>query len=158
MRRLSINNRTRKNLVLALLAGAALLCSGCSSFNRNWKASLAQPAPDDGLSGPWDGQWVSSKNGHRGRLRCIMEAKGDGRFDARFHAVFWKIFRASYKVPFHAVENDGAWKFEGESDLGKLAGGIYTYEGTADGTNFLATYKSKYDHGRFEMRRPRREP
>ena len=118
MRRLSINKRTRRNLVLALLVGGALLCSGCS-FSREWKAALAQPIPEDGLSGPWEGQWVSSKNGHRGRLRCIMKPVDEGHFEARFHAVYWKILRASYRVPFDAEHSGERWKFEGKSDLGK---------------------------------------
>jgi hypothetical protein len=35
-----------------------------------------------------------------------------------------------------------------------MAGGVYTYEGSASATNFTSTYNSKYDHGVFQMRRP----
>ncbi len=34
------------------------------------------------------------------------------------------------------------------------SGGVYHYDGDATPTNFFSTYKSKYDHGTFQMTRP----
>ena len=47
-----------------------------------------------------------------------------------------------------------SFHFSGEADLGYLAGGVYHYDGHADGTNFFSNYSSKYDHGTFQMTRP----
>lgn len=140
----------RKSL---LLAAACLLLAGCS-FNRQWNAALRQPIPAQSIAGPWEGRWLSDKNGHTGRLRCILTPDGANAYNARFHATFWKIFRAGYEVPF-AVTNDGArFRFSGQSDLGELGGGLYTYTGEATPEQFAAEYRSKHDHGKFQMTRP----
>ena len=137
-----------------LLPILVLLGSGCSTFHGKWKDAAARPIPSDDISGPWDGRWVSGKNGHTGRLRCVMTPAGEGKYLAHFHATYWKILRVAYEVPFTATNQGPQFSFSGTSDLGKLAGGTYTYEGTATPSQFDATYRCKYDHGRFEMKRP----
>ena len=131
-----------------------LLATGCSSFNKEWKTALKQPMSVEGVAGPWDGRWVSDVNGHEGRLRCVMTKKSDREYDAHFHAKYKKIFSFGYTVPMQVKRVGNSWQFEGEADLGKLAGGLYTYKGAATGTNFFSTYDNKYDHGKFEMSRP----
>lgn len=133
---------------------AAMLVCGCSSFHRQWDAAVAQPLPAHDISGPWEGSWRSGKNNHRGRLRCVMTPAGTNLYQAHFHATFWKIFRAAYEVPLEVRREGGTFRFTGQSDLGLLGGGIYTYEGTATPAEFSSSYRSKHDHGRFEMRRP----
>ncbi len=64
------------------------------------------------------------------------------------------MFRFSYAVPLQFEQRDGVWQFTGEENLGKMAGGVYRYEGHVSPTNFFSTYQSKYDHGTFQMRRP----
>jgi len=130
----------------------ALVC-GCSTFNRDWK-NAGQQSASSLIEGRWDGKWLSDVNGHTGRLRCLLSRETDNRFQARFRATYWKVFRYSYTVSFQFEERDGAWHFTGEENLGKLAGGVYRYEGHATPTNFFSTYGSKYDHGTFQMRRP----
>jgi hypothetical protein len=139
----------------ALLGLACLLSAGCSSFHQHWKSAVNQPLPHHDMSGSWEGRWVSEKNGHNGRLRCVMSQTGTNLYEARFHAIYWKIFRAAYEVPFEATRAGDRFTFSGESNLGKLAGGVYSYHGAATPSVFEATYRSKYDHGRFEMTRPR---
>jgi hypothetical protein len=136
-----------------LLALLVLICvSGCSSFNRSWKAASTVPA--NGMQGRWDGSWLSERNGHHGRLRCLMTTQADGKYQARFHAIFWKIFRAGYTVPLTVVSSNGVYQFQGDANLGWWGGGAYHYEGQATGTNFFSTYRSKADHGTFQMKRP----
>jgi hypothetical protein len=139
---------------LFLLAVAALLLAGCSSFNREWNTAIAQSASPADISGPWEGQWTSDKNGHTGRLRGILRHTGNDEYDAHFQATFWKIFRASYRVPLKYNEAHGLYTLSGESDLGMLSGGLYRYEGEATPHRFFSTYENKYDHGTFEMKRP----
>lgn len=139
---------------LAFVALPVVLTCGCSTFNRDWKKVAEQPPQPDSIEGRWEGKWLSDVNGHTGRLRCLLSPEGDSRYQARFRATYWKVFRFSYTVPLQFEQRDGLWHFTGEEDLGKLAGGIYSYEGRATPTDFFSTYRSKYDHGIFQMERP----
>jgi len=142
------------NLLAAGLAVLPVLAGGCSSFSREWKTALRQPIPSEGLAGPWEGHWASDASGHNDRLRCVVTEESTNHYKADFHANYKKIFHFGYSVPLEVRRNDTTYEFSGEADLGKLAGGVYTYQGTANGTNFFSTYNSKYDHGKFEMTRP----
>jgi hypothetical protein len=139
---------------IALIAAALLLLTGCSSFNSEYKYALNQPIQSDDISGPWEGRWLSDKNGHTGKLRAVLRQTSGDEYDAHFHATFWKIMRSSYRVPLKVDRTAGRFTLSGESDLGLLSGGVYTYEGEATPTTFFSTYKSKYDHGTFELKRP----
>jgi hypothetical protein len=133
-----------------LVLGACLAGGGCSSFNAAWRQS-AFSEPKEELQGRWQGVWKSQATGHTDKLRCLIAKMQDGTYSARFHAKYKKVLSFGYTVPLKAEREDGTWKFEGQADLGWLAGGVYRYEGSATGTNFFSTYTSKYDHGTFEM-------
>lgn len=137
--------------VLLVLLAASL--TGCSTFHRDWKQALAQPIPAAGIEGPWDGRWISEVNGHNGRLRCLISKQGN-EYQARFHANYKRILSFGYPVVLHVRETNGIYSFEGEADLGRLAGGVYHYAGEATATNFFSRYRSQRDHGTFQMRRP----
>lgn len=138
---------------IGFLALTTLIC-GCSSFNREWKRVGQQPAPTDGITGRWEGHWLSDVNAHTGKLRCIITHQTNDVYAARFRAHYLKILRFSYTVPLTVTTNNGVWHFYGEEDLGALAGGVYRYDGSASATDFHSTYDSKYDRGTFEMQRP----
>ncbi len=141
------------------LAAAAGLCSllllcGCSTFNRDWRKAVSQPQPPASIEGRWEGTWLSDVNGHTGRLRCLLTRRSDERYQARFRATYYRIFRFSYTVPLTLQSHDDGWEISGEANLGKLAGGNYYYEGRVTPAHFRSTYRSQYDHGIFELRRP----
>jgi hypothetical protein len=138
---------------LAILVVANFL-SGCTSFNKEWQLASAQPIQANQLEGPWEGFWLSDVNRHTGKLRCVVTKKSDDIYRARFHARYGKLLSFGYTVSLRAQPQDGAWKFRGQANLGFLAGGVYYYDGHAEGTNFFSTYSSKYDHGTFQMKRP----
>lgn len=92
-------------------------------------------------------------NGHEGNLRCLITLKTNATCQARFRATYGKLLRFTYTVPLNLHPHFDGWEFDGEENLGRLAGGVYFYEGRANATNFFSTYRSKYDHGVFEMRR-----
>jgi hypothetical protein len=145
----------RQTFACALMLGLLLLVNGCSTFNREWKkAAASQPTPNS-LDGRWEGKWFSDKNGHTGKLLCLLTRESDTNYHAHFKATYRKIFRASYAVAFTGEMQDGAWQFKGDEDLGWLAGGVYHYEGRVTTTNFFSTYRCQYDHGTFELARPR---
>lgn len=102
---------------------------------------------------------MSEVNGHAGRLRALLTPTGEHTYRARFHARYAGLFTFGYTVELRATnEASGVALFTGAADLGKLAGGVYRYAGRADATNFQATYESRFDHGRFELRRPGKRP
>lgn len=137
----------------ALLVVGALLGSGCSSFNRQWRdAEKTVVAPGD-IAGRWEGTWKSEKNGHHGALRCIISpASQTNLYQARFHAKYAKILSFSYTVDLQTTRQGDVFQFTGSADLGKV-GGVYNYQGQADRSRFLSTYTSKDDHGTFEMQK-----
>ena len=142
----------RRFALLVIIPTVVLIGASCSSFNREWRKVGRNAVAPSGLEGRWEGEWISEVNGHHGRLRCIVNRDEDV-YRARFHAKYRKILSFGYTVPLKAEPTENGYKFRGEADLGSLAGGIYHYEGHADGTNFFSTYSSKYDHGTFEMQR-----
>lgn len=146
--------RLRDGLLLLTLA---LVTTACSGFGRDWRAAAREPAPAEGIGGRWEGRWVSEVNGHSGRLRAILTPTGAQTYRAHFHARYAGFLNFGYTVELTATNDaTGRAHFQGSADLGKLAGGVYTYAGQADAQRFEATYQSRADHGRFEMQRPAR--
>jgi hypothetical protein len=141
-------------LYWAALSLVLLGLCGCSTFNRNWRRADVPPPAENSVEGPWQGTWHSEATGHNGALRCLMLREGDSHFQARFRATYGGIFHYSYTAELELHPHDTGWEFDGEANLGKLAGGEYFYEGRATATNLVSTYRSKHDHGLFEMKRP----
>lgn len=144
--------RFRKLALLVFMPLLVLVGASCSSFNREWRRVEKDPVLLTDLEGRWEGRWISDVNGHHGKLRCIIKRNGDV-YSARFHAKYQKILTFGYTVALNSEKTESGFKFSGEANLGALAGGVYHYEGHADGTNFLSTYSCKYDQGKFEMQR-----
>lgn len=142
----------KKYLSLLLLLP---LFTGCASFERDWRHAVTQPPPQKlSPTGAWQGRWVSNVNGHTGDIRCIVTDKGADRYEFRFKATYWKVFRYSYVVTMPVrCETEHACEFQGEEDLGFLAGGTYRYDGTLTQTNLTANYHCKYDQGVFLLKR-----
>ena len=139
------------------IAGAAIILglAGCSSFEREWKKTMATPATTSGVQGAWEGVWLSDVNRHTGRLRCLLTSIDEHTFKARFRATYAKVIQVGYSVQLAAVPTATNTLFHGNANLGWIAGGVYEYAGHATPTNFFSTYRCKYDHGTFELRRPR---
>jgi hypothetical protein len=142
-------------LSLLLLVPAA----GCSSFNRDWRAAGAAIAPGSGMAGRWSGTWQSAVNGHQGQLRAILTPIDEDSFHARFRARFWGIMAYNYRLELEVQPTaPGQWNFEGDADLGWLAGGTFRCQGTASADDMQATFDSKRDHGTFTLSRITIEP
>jgi hypothetical protein len=152
-------------VTIALLACAA---GGCS-FDRRWRqisheawatssaVATTAPASADPLAGRWDGKWVSERDGHSGHLRAIVDrVDGGDTYHIEYDGWFFGILRFTHGMNVTATRaaEGTTVHFEGQEDLGALAGGIYRYDGAADGREFKSTYQSNADHGRFEMHRP----
>ena len=130
------------------------LCSGCGlTFHRDWVAAKNAPVSDDPLAGLWEGTWASDADGHNGKLRAIITKCPDGHYHARYCATFALVIPFAYETTHSATRRDGVTYFSGEQDLGMLAGGLYRYNGHADGHNFIADFHADNDYGVFRMQR-----
>lgn len=93
-------------------------------------------------------------------MRCLLTPVATNQYDAKFHAAYshprfkWMKIHYGYTVRLQTEPVTNGVTFRGQEDLGPLAGGVYTYAGRVNPTNFTSTYKCKYDHGIFEMKRP----
>ena len=130
-----------------LVAG---LVASSRQFRTAWKSAASMPSD---LVGRWQGEWLSDVNGHRGKLKCVIPTVDGDRYKAIFHAVYWKLLRVSYSVWLTAERTGETFAFRGEIDLGRLAGGVYRFDGTSTLHSFAATYDNQYDHGTFRMTR-----
>ena len=124
-----------------------------AQFERAWQSYKAPLNATQTVQGRWLGEWVSEVNAHHGELKCLLSKIGADQLEATFLAVFWRFLRVGYGVPLNATPTGEGFRLKGESDLGALAGGIYTYEGEVTLTAFNCSYRCKYDHGLFRMKR-----
>lgn len=129
----------------------APLTANCRDFNEQWEGA-SSPA-SGGVAGRWEGEWISAASGHRGRLRCVVEPRSDSAWTMWFRSEYGSILRACYRTEFSVARDGDGWTFSGGSNLGVLAGGAYTYHGSATGTELTCDYRSARDHGEFRLRR-----
>jgi hypothetical protein len=139
-------------LVRSISHVLAAFFNNARDFKRRWNQPAPPPSAANDLQGHWEGEWISQASGHRGPLRCVLSKTSPGDYQAAFHAVYCGALRVAYTVPLHGRIDGGKLSLEGETDIGRLAGGIYSYKGEADETAFRCTYRCRYDHGTFQMR------
>lgn len=131
---------------------------GCSSFEQEWKSASALPAGPTDVTGRWQGTWTSD-SGHSGGLRCVVSRVDPKTCRAHFDATYAGALHFGYVAMLTGDQApDGYTYFQGEADLGALAGGVYHYEGRADAREFASTYRSDGDRGVFRMTRPDTAP
>jgi hypothetical protein len=130
------------------------LMTGCSTFNKEWRAAAKTTPTPNSIQGRWTGEWRSQQNNHHGQLRAVITQTSPTTYRAHYKATYKTILHFSYIATLNATDTNSPIKLSGQADLRKLAGGIYKYEATATPTNFQSTYTSKYDHGHYEMTRP----
>jgi hypothetical protein len=133
---------------VALSLSIAVLTSGCSSFERAWRDP---PAESSGIAGRWEGKWKSARSGDSGKLRAIITRHSAAQYKARFHATYHSVLSAVYGVTLDVTQRGPRSEFRGAANLGVW--GRYETAGHATRTQFRATYRSKFDHGTFEMER-----
>lgn len=144
-----------RSLFLLLLAG--LFLTSCSSFERDWKQSVAayQAGKTAAPSGPWTGTWTTSTNGHTGDLRAIVtpSEKKPGEYDFRYHATWKQILSGTFLVTYPAKKSGGAYRVDGEQKIPFF--GTFRHRATIGPRSFEATYSNdKGELGAFSMKRP----
>jgi len=132
----------------------ASLTTNCHEFHKAWNRTK----PARRLHRHWKGEWRSEANQHHGLLNCVIDEIGGNNLKVFFHAKYSKILRVCYSVQMSAHENsNGVLELKGKTNLGKLAGGNYTYEGQLSRKRFVCKYRCRYDFGTFILR-PVRTP
>lgn len=151
---------TMKHLPLSVLALIlALSVSSCSTpFQRDWKTTAAAPvttAPKN-VAGSWQGTWKSEATGHQGTLKAVVSevSNKENTYAFNYHATWSNLFSATFQSEHTAQPQGKNFVLTGHHDLGFLFGGVYHYEGTATPTLLKCRYRSKLDHGVFELQRP----
>ena len=114
---------------------------------------LALPtASAETMSGRWRGQWVSQTTGHKGPLNARFRPVDANRYRAIFTGRFAKVIPFRYGMTMQVQSRDAdTIYFGGSRSLGLF--GKFEYRARASGGQFVATYQSRRDRGRFEMRR-----
>lgn len=133
--------------------GIIPLLTGCCTFERDWNSAQSYANSGDDIAGCWEGTWQSDVDGHHGKLRAIITRQGESYYQAHFKATYAKIVPFSFDVPLTVTNDTGLLLFEGQADLGFLAGGTYTYTGQATPSDFTASYCAQKDQGTFTMSR-----
>ena len=130
----------------------AVLCLLSAPLN----VSAQEPSHSGDPAGCWKGNWRSFCTSHKGKLSAKITPCCDGRYRAIFRGTFFKILCFKYTVTLNAEpadETGEVYHLYGSSDLGRLAGGVYHYDGYATATEFRVNYRSKDDKGVFAMHR-----
>lgn len=134
-----------------------LVLSSCSGvrYEKDWTATLAKPAK--GISGCWEGKWLSEANGHTGALQCVVSQVSGKPDHYLFHyrATWVKVLRAAFTIECAAKQSsDGTWTVSGEKDLGPAFGGVFSHTATITQQALQARYSAKLDRGTMELVRP----
>ena len=148
-------------VALAILTVAACVAGrhagvGCTMFSGGDKpgpASSPSSQPAELMAGQWEGTWSNTSDSMSGRLTCSITPLGGDRYKAEFHAVFLKVMTYDTAVTLTVQREGGMWRFHGEKDLGLLAGGVFTYDGHTDGSEFYSAYDSRSNKGVYRMTR-----
>ena len=129
-------------------------CSGVR-YEKDWTAALAKPTK--GISGCWEGKWLSDANGHTGALQCVV-SQVSGRPDHylfHYRATWVKVLRAAFTIECAVKQHSsGTWTVSGEKDLGPAFGGVFSHTATITPEALQAQYSAKLDRGKMELVRP----
>lgn len=143
---------TLPGLALCLSLGA---CAG-PGFNTAWKkaATAQRSAPAPGITGAWEGSWLSAMNGHNGKLRCLVEPGTDkDTYRFRYHATWQGCLSGGFTSDTLVKPAAGGYTLTSHEDLGPF--GTFDQKGTAKGGTMKSHYTSSMgDHGSFTLKRP----
>lgn len=153
----SLSRRLRLATACVLFAASLSLVSCAGKFNADWnKAASAQKtqAPK-GIEGAWDGSWVSSSNGHKGRLRCLVEPGASPKeYRFRYHATWAGFLSGGYTADTLVTPaSGGGYALSSAQDLGPF--GHFEQKGKAGRHRMESHYTSSLgDQGTFTLHRP----
>ncbi|MFK7768534.1 MAG: hypothetical protein AB8B55_15030 [Mariniblastus sp.] len=112
----------------------------------------ANSALSDELAGNWRGGWQSCNSGHRGKLNAQFCRIDSTHVRATFKGTFAKVIPFRYRPVLNIVhEEPGLVVLQGNKKI--PLGGNFQYNATISNGQFNATYRSRRDHGIWQMQR-----
>ncbi len=156
-----MNPIARISLILPLIAGALLLSSCASSYNKAFDQSAAEYSAGKVKSpeGAWEGTWTTSTNGHTGPIRAIVSEDLDkpGHYDFKYRASWNNFFSGTFNVNYAAKRRGGSYLVNGSEDLGPF--GEFQHDAIITPSRFSASYKKNggEEIGAFQMKRPAKQ-
>ena len=102
--------------ITVLVGVTAVLVTGCTSFEKDWRQARQQPTPDADIGGAWTGTWQNTNNAHGGALRAVVTPSGADSYAARFHAT-WGSHRGSFRTELKGVREGDDFVFEGRKRI-----------------------------------------
>jgi hypothetical protein len=154
--------RTLTTVMLALLTAISVTAlTGCAgdTYHQKFGVARAIPVPDqDPIVGAWEGTWTDA-SGHTGKLKAIVTPLEGDTYQADFYATFFNDwFEHLSTAEFKGKRIGNKLVFSGQKDLGKLAGGVYHFEGYITPAYFNVDYRTgccaSEGGGTYELRRP----
>lgn len=113
---------------------------------------VAQSSFAQGLDGRWGGGWQSNNTGHKGRLSAQFNRIDSTHVKAKFRGTFFKVIPFCYRPVLDIVyEEPGLMVLQGNRRI--PLGGNFEYNATISGNQFSATYRSRRDHGVWQLQR-----
>jgi hypothetical protein len=104
------------------------------------------------LTGHWSGQWTSCATGHCGPLHASFCRTDDCHYHVVFHGRFAKIIPFRYTMTLNVTGSaDGKVFLAGEKRLPGF--GVFSFTAEATQCEFIASYCSRSDNGKFELHR-----
>jgi hypothetical protein len=102
------------------------------------------------LSGRWQGNWVSCKDGHEGRLKASFCKLSETCYQVRFTGTFLVVLPFCFSVDLQLTgQEDGKVFLAGSHRLPIF--GMFHFNAVATQCEFAATYWSCDDEGRFNL-------
>jgi len=101
----------------------------------------------------WQGNWLSQRSGHQGKLSATFRRINDHQIRADFRGTFAKIIPFRYPARLNIVhEEPGLMILSGRKRLGPIMG-EFRYEAIITPRHFSSTYRSKRDWGNWTLSR-----
>ena len=104
-------------------------------------------------AGNWQGTWLSESNGHSGKLNARIHQVSPSQYRAVFRGTYFKVLPFRYATTLDVVGcGPGYVQLAGGKKLGPVMG-EFRYQACVSGNQFQATFRSKRDHGVWQMRK-----
>lgn len=131
-----------------------MVCFAGCAFERQWQSARQFNSLEYELAGCWEGTWQSQVNHRQGSIRAIITRQGQNCYHAHFRTSCVSVIPVEFEMPLYVSDEGAVYSFEGEQDLGRLAGGVFVCSGRASGCELSAEYLSdRGDSGRLTLTR-----
>ncbi len=126
------------------------ICLLAASCSTSQKSQIEDPEQPVTVAGKWEGiWWYAGKESEGQRLSCVCVPIGQNQWTATFDAEYGQ--RTLYTFDIQGEKQGNTVVFSGAVDLGEENGGVYHWQGIAQGDTFTGKYKSQYNQGGFQM-------